>query len=80
MTWDHDPAYTGARWRSFIRVPYDEFRQSTYVLCAYEDGRWFIAHDGTTVASGTSLSLKHAKQIAELVYEFTLNPDKRTAP
>ncbi len=80
ILWNFDPAYTCNRWRHFIRVPIpgDALgRQTSYELCAYEDGRWYVNHSGTTVASGTSLSLKHAKQIAVLVYEFTLNPDKR---
>ncbi len=66
MVWNFDPAASGDRWRAFA-TPYE--------LGAYEDGRWYVCRDGDSIAAGTSLSLKHAKQIASLVYEFTLKVD-----
>mgnify|MGYP001584764555 CR=1 FL=1 len=79
LLWNFDPAASGDRWNAYVGPETSNWPVGNpfkYRLCAYEDGRWFVDHRGMTVASGTSQSLKHAKQIATLVYEFTLDPGK----
>lgn len=73
--WQLDLVPTGRRFRAFVWVNGKPFVDvADYVLCAYEDGRFFVDRQGVTFASGSGVvggdPLTVAKETCIKVYEL----------